>query len=179
MRVCNLGQAAIGFPKANRASGVHLSGLIQAVMQAMGKYWPEERTHESDCRMAMGLAWERYYAEYCMDPGWHYQPGEFEFEGIYFNPDMIDWKRRVVGEVKTTSRRPPLNMESQTRWLLQLQGELWAIGRGEWLDAEVHVLHIQYPQQSLVYGLRFEPEELERTWAMLMRYRDCAIPEQH
>lgn len=179
MRIFELGTADIRFPAAERSNGVHLSGIVRAVMLAMGKQWPEEKTHDSMCRMALGLAWEHYYAAHCADSRWHHQPGEFEFEGVYFNPDLVDWERRVVGEVKTTSKRPPLDVHTQTHWLLQLQGYLWAIGQGEWIDAELHVLHIQYPQQARVYGLRFEPEELANTWQMLMKYRDRAIPEEH
>lgn len=145
-------------------------------MADMGKDWAaeEEPSARSVCRMALGLAWEEWYGPRRF--GDLYHPGEFEFDGVYFTPDAVDWEQRTVYEIKTTQKGDP-NPERQPHWLLQVQGELWAIGQGEWTRAEFHVLRVSYPQEVLIWGLQFSPVELRRVWEMLAGYKSKTKPE--
>jgi len=176
MRCSFLGYADLKLPAGNRSSGVHLSGVIRAMMADMGRKWAseEEPGHDGLCRMALGLAWEEWYGPLAF--GGDYHPGEFEFDGILFTPDAVDWERRIVYEIKTTSKRST-SPEASLHWLLQVKGELWAIGRGEWRRAGFHVLQLSPPQRIDIWGLEFDPDDLDRTWRMILSYKDKAKPE--
>lgn len=87
-------------PQTRRTPGVHLSGIIKAVMKSLGrlKEWQDLEEDEMPLNVAMGVMWEQW----CMglpdmvDVEW--QPGEIEKDGVYMSPDGLAWstlKRQI------------------------------------------------------------------------------------
>jgi len=161
----------VELPRGGRTPGVHLSGVISAIL----KQEPQDLDHAAAVRMAVGLAWEDWYGPRTFGPC--YRPGEFVCDGVISTPDVVDPHRRVVAEIKSTSRRPGSPPTGVLRWMLQIQGLLWAVGQGEWTDAEFHVCYLACPQQVRIWALRFDPKQLESVWLMILSYRDKALPE--
>lgn len=151
----------------SRPRGLHLSALVRAALQEAGLdpgEWPEEKRLLA---MQIGLAWEDWYGPRI--PNAVYHPGSLLHEDVWFSPDALDLDRRILHEIKTTSRSPRKPSKSPFRylpWNLQVQGYLWCLGEGEWTKAQIHVLHVgQPPAPELeVWEAEFEPFELRRTW---------------
>lgn len=76
---------------SQRSPGVHLSGVIKAVLKSLGKLkeWKDLEEDEMPLNVVMGIMWEQYVVGLpgLKDVIW--QPGEVERDGVYLSPDGV------------------------------------------------------------------------------------------
>lgn len=167
-----------------RSSGVHLSGVIKAVLQATGqmKFWPE--TEEISLNLAMGLAWENWIVGLYPDLIW--QPGEMCKDGIYGSPDGITPDIPQLEEFKCTwkSRHNFGTILDQKAWMWQLQGYLAMLGT-PWYQARIHVFFVNGDYRPptpeyFTYVIEFTSTELDQFWTrVIVPNKDRAKAEEH
>lgn len=188
-----------------RSAGVHLSGIIKKVLQALGKLKPDEEARdEMPLCMAVGMAWENWVVGlHAGQERWaiEWQPGEWECDGVFGTPDgigeHIEYKAKVLaGGIKRTqvvhrcldefkctwkSEHTRKNIVEESLWMWQLAANCYAM-RLEW--ARLHVLWVNgdYRPPSakyMVYTVRFERKDLEEFWQnVVMKNKGSAIPEK-
>lgn len=173
-----------------RSPGVHISGIIRAIMQKLGKLKPEDEEDEMPLRMAVGMAWENWVMG--LEPvrrDWkiEWQPGEWECDGIFGTPDGVGQVKRYgvelkgVGGIKKVERtyqcleefkatwkseHTRKDIVAETMWMWQMAASCYVLGLEY---ARLHVLWVNgdYRPPSpkyFVYLLKYEEGDLERFW---------------
>lgn len=175
-----------------RSSGVHLSGIIKAVLQGMGKLDREDLTDEMPLRMAIGMAWENWVVGLMpKPPEFRWQPGEWEKDGVYGTPDgmsQVD-KRLMVEEFKATWKSERTHGEVEEHSILEEKIWIWQLMANchakKVVYARLHVLWVNgdYRPPSpkyMRYVVKFEKKELAEFWELVvLRNRQLAVREQH
>lgn len=171
----------------HRAPGVHLSGILRAVLIATGVLTPidDEQMEEFPLRMALGMAWEDWAVGLWPDMTW--QPGEVYESGVAMNPDGLTRTRKIeqLEEFKATwcSRRTYGKDVTQHKyWMWQLAGYLHAM---QMTRARLHVLWVcgDYKQgppspMYVTYLVEFTKAELLKFWKkVVLTNKDIATPE--
>lgn len=160
-------------------------------------WWWESLTPVEQLRVAIGLAWEKWYLSSLPDVLDH--PGEMKVEGIYMTHDgesldviMGEYEEGyliAIHEVKATYKSiNTVQNPFETQWMWATQTKAYCKGMQETTGqrctrAYLHVLFLcgdyKYPiQPSLgpdksghhVWRADFEQEEIDTTWDMLMSY---------
>lgn len=189
-----------------RSPGVHLSGIIRAVLQHLGKLKldEEERDLMPLC-MAVGMAWENWVVGLdAATKRWRikWQPGEWEKDGVFGTPDgrgrHIEYKAKVLagGHIKKSqsesecldefkctwkSEHTRKNIVEETLWVWQLAANCYALGLEV---ARLHVLWVNGDYRPptpkyMVYTMRFDRSELEQFWRnVVITNKGIAKPEK-
>lgn len=180
-----------------RTSGVHQSGIIQALLQAMdpNRYANPVTEQAKSVYFAAGFAFEQVVegalltaledriAENLMAAMEVERPGEIASEGILQSPDGLEFDTETVHEFKLTwmSSREGIAGPGAKKWLWQIQGYLHTLG---WTKAILWVLWVNggYAPpvpQFMAYQLEFTPFEIAENWAMLLANKSEAAEEVH
>lgn len=183
-----------------RTSGIHLSGVIKAVMVKLGKLTDEDEADEMPLRVAMGVAWEDWVVGLAViKDEWRvvWQPGEWERDGVYGTPDglgtvrvkiktpkgtEVTVSRRCLEEFKCTwkSEHTRKDILRESIWMWQVAANCYALGLEY---ARLHVLWVNgdYRPPSpryYVYTVRFERKWLEEFWGnVVVRNKGLAREE--
>jgi len=190
-----------------RTPGIHLSGVIRAVMQTLGKLDATERDEIMPIRMALGMAWENWVVGLIgartvedgglpvEEGGWviNWQPGEWEQDEVYGTPDGVGLvmvqgedgeleEMACLDEFKATWKSVHTRQDilRETLWMWQLAGNCYALGL---TVARLHVFWVNgdYRPPSpkyVVYTIRFEEEELESLWKnVILKNKMLAVAE--
>lgn len=173
-----------------RSPGVHISGIIRAIMLKLGKLKPEDESDEMPLRMAIGMAWENWViglAQAKRDWKIEWQPGEWEYDGVFGTPDGIGEVTRYTAEIqkgggvkkgsqtyrcldefKATwkSEHTRKNIVDESLWIWQLAASCYVLGLEH---ARLHVLWVNGDYRPpapkyFVYLVKFEWAYLERFW---------------
>jgi hypothetical protein len=193
-----------------RTAGVHVSELIRDVALRMGLLLSKEDEGELDWtlaryrlargedaatlypaaiyRVALGLAWERWYGEQCPEVNFH-DIGEIERDGIIGSPDGLSVAgdgALVVHEIKLTWKSSRDGREdaeerlsAEWMWLAQIKCYMAMLARtiqAPVTRAELHVFWVcgNYRgsgPQARRYELEFMAEEVEKTWIQIEAVR--------
>lgn len=169
---------------AVRSTGVHLSGIIKALM--VDNY--AEDTDPPLC-VAEGLAWEGWVVGLPFCAGVRWQPGEWCCDEIYGTPDGLE--KDVLWELKQTrlSMGQPSDPASKhvdpmryNRWRWQVAGNLHAMGL-EKVKLCVNWTNGNYkPMRGrlFVYEYLFPYSETSELWnKMILPNRELAKAEEH
>jgi hypothetical protein len=200
-------------PEQNpRTPGVHVGRTIGLIATASGildpkwiedlsleevsEGWWETLTPDSQLRIGIGLAWERWYAQTLH--GVEFHPGEMEVDGIYMTPDGVDVIRSgptpagegewiiALHEFKSTYKSVKTVADLQTQWMWLTQMKAYCKGLGA-TTAYMHTLFLcgdyKYPikPQLKVWRITFTEAEIEETWDTIVgyvRYRQIAEREE-
>lgn len=189
-----------------RSPGVHLSGVIRAVLQRLGKLKQDEEQRDlMPLCMAIGMAWENWVIGLeSAQERWKivWQPGEWEKDKVFGTPDgkgrHLEYKVKVLGggnikrvqvehgcldEFKCTwkSEHTRKNIVEESLWMWQLAANCYVM---ELEYARLHVLWVNgnYRPPSpiyMVYTLRFDQGELEQFWKnVVLENKELAVPEK-
>lgn len=188
-----------------RSPGVHISGIIRAIMQRIGKLQPDDITDEMPLRMAVGMAWENWVVGLEQaQTEWkiEWQPGEWECDGIFGTPDGIGevtrytaeiqkggWIKkgqqvyRCLDEFKATwkSEHKRKDIAAESLWMWQLAASCYVLGLEY---ARLHVLWVNGDYRPpapkyFVYLLKFERGDLDKFWRdTVMVNRGIAVAEK-
>lgn len=184
-----------------RSPGIHLSKVTRAIaleskildekwgkdlsleeVSANGPEWWASQDRDSQVRMAIGMAWEAWYAP--LLEGVAYQPGEMCLNGIFMTPDgeSIDFlygKKEeyelAIHELKTTSKslRRMGNLSGEWLWLAQCKGYAKA---QKALIVYLHVLFLcgdySYPitPKLVCWRIEFTQDEIDESWEIVTGY---------
>lgn len=188
-------------PGEPRSAGIHLSKVIRAIaleskildakwgkdmsldeVSGEGDGWWDALDRASQVRMAIGLAWEEWYAKQLGEVAYH--PGEMQLDGIFMTHDgeSIDFVygpkgaiELAVHEIKSTSKSTKTvgNLQSQWMWLAQCKGYAKALG------ARVVYLHVlflcgnyKYPitPELHCWRIEFSQAEIDENWELMTDY---------
>lgn len=173
-----------------RSKGVHLSGVIKEIAIRRKLLTVEEQIDDMPTVVLLGIAWEDAAVQ--LYPHIIWQPGEVELNGIYMSPDgehsgifvppNFDTPVNVLDEFKLTykSNRNRQDIRAEQMWMMQIMGYLKAKG---WLWARLHVLWacdnyvMPFRPKYIRYLIRFTQDELDRNWAMMLKYKQFAVRE--
>ena len=189
--------------KLKRSAGVHLSGVLKvmAVEFNLLKDIPEEDFEEKlPLRMALGQSWEYFAAG--LYPLMDYQPGQVERDGIFGSPDGA-WmevpenkKGQRLGvrsyqgpeEFKRTRkscRDFDLFANKNKLWIWQIMGYC-CMDKRRPKRARLHPLFVEgdyvrgqygFEERYWRYIVEFDQPELDKFWAMVLKFRDKAVKE--
>lgn len=185
-----------------RSDGVHLSKVIRAMaleskildekwgndlsldeVSSHGDGWWASLDRDSQVRMAIGMAWEEWYApNQLQDVAYH--PGEMNLDGIFMTHDgeSIDFVYGPKGsfelalhEIKTTSKSINTvgNLQSQWLWLAQCKGYAKALGTR---IVYLHVLFLYgdysrpFRQKLKCWRIEFTQAEIDENWELVTEY---------
>lgn len=161
-------------PMTGRSPGVHVSHIIHDLCLQL-KHYAESDDGPNMTRLQLGCALEtaivnRYAQQY---PDRYLIPGEFERDGLFGTPDLVDTDSWAVEEIKLTWLSSRHDIESVKFWkyLVQLKAYChhWESSLGR-----LHVCHVMgdYAENRdpdyRVYELRFTSRELRENWEMLL-----------
>ncbi len=174
-------------PLRNRSLGPHVSDIIHEISIERGLY-QRRKTPPVQAMFEVGLAfedmvvqrWQRTY------PDRYMRPGEFQYNGIYFTPDMLDYSTspnpkypnalNPIHDAKTT-RKKMESLEEDNFWGMQCQGKAYCFGLSKVLNKphNYFVLHVLFllgdyglnPSGYLEHLFEWDDEELESNWDML------------
>lgn len=180
------------WPDPVRSPGVHVSSIIRHIATKSGLYTFEAQQDDMGLRVLIGMGWEAMCVRLYEQVLW--QPGELECDEVYLSPDGLgrsgdndDW---CIDEFKYTglSRRVKGGKEKQHKritdmlmWMWQVMSYCYAMERTYEVPVRYARLHVcwsrgdySYPQveQYVRYLVRFEEEELQRNWNMLMENKE-------
>lgn len=171
-----------------RSKGVHVSGIIKVIAEKRKLYKSGDDVDDMPTVVLLGTAFEEAAARLYRDMYW--QPGESSRDGIIGSPDgrsqmlaplgTLRWA--VLDEFKFTykSRRTRQDIRAEQTWMIQIMSYLYMLG---WDHARLHVLWacndyvMPFRPVYIRYLLRFTQEELERNWAMMLKYKQFAVRE--
>ncbi len=164
-----------------RSPGIHLSGIIRAVMQKLGKLEPGDLADEMPTVMAVGMAWENWYVGLADLAEVRWQPGEWEKDGVFGTPD--GQTEHVLEEFKYTlkSQAKYGDVLHEAIWMWQLAGNCAALGLRR---ARLHVCwgcgDYRPPKPKLMrYVVSFGEAELEKFWTnVVLGNKGLAVPEE-
>lgn len=162
---------------AVRSTGVHLSGIIKALM--VDNY--AEDADPPLC-VAEGLAWEGWVVGLPFCAGVRWQPGEWCCDDIYGTPDGLE--KDVLWEFKRTamSIKKFLDPLEYKRWKWQTAGNLHAMGI-EKLKLCVNWSRGDYKANRgcvVLYEYLFPYSETSELWnKMILPNRELAKAEEH
>lgn len=186
--------------KHNRSSGVHVSGVLEAIAVELGLLTPDDRVDLMPLVVLLGLAFEDKAAE--LYPDLIYHPGELKRQGIIGSPDGISQYAKlgipipmradflggiVIEEFKFTyksSRQRNDAIINEWLWMNQLMAYL-NMDNGTCGIVRLHVCwangDYKYPLQPkyIRYTIRFEPIELRNNWIMIQNNKHKAKVEVH
>lgn len=185
--------------QAERAAGVHVSGVLKYCAAAAGILKPGEELEELlPLRMAIGIAVEEFIAS--MYPEWRWQPGERTIDGISMNCDGIGRIKRVADpsqpkylqetenfilleECKATWKSSYARRSNAFlgEWMWMRQGAAYCHGYGPRL-VRWHVVYVNGDYrnsgpQYIRYLVQFSDEEIAQTWKMITSNAHHAQPE--
>jgi len=183
--------------QAERAAGVHVSGVLKYCATAAGILKPGEGLEELlPLRMAIGIAVEEFIAS--MYPEWRWQPGERTIDGISMNCDGISNlqtlveagpKRNINGSYRSLEECKATWKSSYARrgtdfldeWMWIWQGAAYCHGYGPRL-VRWHVVYVNGDYrnsgpQYIRYLVQFSDEEIAQTWKMITSNAHHAQPE--
>ena len=174
-------------PLRHRSIGPHISDIISEICIERGHY-PRRKTLPVQAMFEVGLAFEamimkRWLRTY---PDRYISPGEFQYNGIYFTPDMLDFSSspnpkypnaiNTIHDMKTT-RKKMKGLEDDTFWGFHCQGKAYCFGLSKVLRKPhnffvLHVLFLRGDYASIPSGyiehlFSWTDEELESNWDML------------
>lgn len=175
--------------QAERAAGVHQSGVLQYIARAIKILKPDERDEEEyPLIWALGQAWEEFAAS--LYPEMEWQPGEVELNGIWRTCDGLNtadapWLdidgEPMLEEFKATYKRLRTGAEFLKEWMWMHQGRgycsAYQVRLCRW-----HVFYVKGDYQTFGpvyrrYLVRFTDQEIEQTEAMLVKNRDHSRAE--
>lgn len=171
-----------------RASGIHLSGIIEHIALLTGRLYKDDRealtgfSLETKLMMALGLAWEDWLAYQLPHVDYHF--GELELNGILCTPDGVDCATDTLYEFKTT-RKSSFKVldgyDKQWMWISQNQGYCKMLG---WRKVRqiIYFLNGDYhppTPQLITLGIEYSQAEIDNNWALMLKYRDAAKPESY
>jgi hypothetical protein len=180
-----------------RSAGLHVSeiirdvairgGLLKVEKVRVGKRvetWVEDELDGS--LLVLGLAWEAWMAGLRKDMVW--QPAEQQVDGVYMNLDGLtvdsgaadNGAAVVVEEFKATRKSSEVkgearNVAGEWMWIAQIKSYCRAV---QTTRARLHVLYVngnyRFSEEGgkptyMRYELEFTEQELEDSWAVLMR----------
>lgn len=158
-----------------------MSDCIRYICLRRGDYEDREPNLE---QMQLGSAIEyavaaRYAAHF---PDRYLQLRELSHDGIYFNPDLIDYPAWSVGEIKLTwaSMKHAWDSALYAKYWMQLAAYSKGIdAHSTWLE----VFYIRGDYKSKFVGYRkwertFTQYELTNNWCEIQRARDKILEEQ-
>lgn len=146
-------------------------------------------------RLAIGMAVESWLIPHVQvwAPTLVHQPGEFTRDDIRVTPDGLDFHpetgRPILHEFKVTwQSMNKRKIESQFMYLCQIVGYAAALAPdfGYCQEAYLHVLYVNgdYNRNDpnggpkyCVYRIELTEDEIERTWAEIVKMRDLVEPE--
>lgn len=188
---------------APRSEGVHLSGVTRCIAGEAGilkpeycedlslvdvsqEAWWESLDPVNQLRIAIGLAWEQWYAKVLAETmGVIFHAGERQRDGIYMTPDgesldMIHVDRatyhvQCLHELKATykSIKTVGDLYSQWMWLAQMKGYCKGL---DTLYAYLHVLFLcgdySFPIRPVlkVWRIEFTRDEIDDNWELHLEY---------
>lgn len=179
----------------NRSAGVHLSGILQPVMEAAGLLVAKERDpDEAPWAMFLGKAWEEQAVRLYPDLIW--QPGEFQLDGVVGSPDGLTWDEQrecwILEEFKYTLTAMVPDILRFKKYLWQVAGYCKGLTDGEAAYGSVGYmrlarLHVMwaagtYKPPSPIYMrylIEFTEQELEQHWQnVILNNKHLAQPEK-
>jgi hypothetical protein len=100
-----------------RTPGVHLSGVLKAVLTAIGKLkeWQDLAGDDMPVNVVMGVMWEQWVVGMPDLKDMVWQPGEVELDGVYMSPDGL---MEVVRTRQISTYRPGIDPPDSyaSRW---------------------------------------------------------------
>lgn len=186
-----------------RSKGVHVSGIIKVIAEKRKLYKAGDDVDDMPTVVLLGTAFEEKAVQLYNSLEW--QPGEVKRDGIAGSPDgrhvadigeLEDWyffasdTVRILDEFKLTykSLRYRQDIRAEVLWMMQVMDYLWMdeeVYRASdgYFYARLHVLWacsdyvMPFRPRYIRYLLRFTQEELERNWAMMLKYKQFAVRE--
>jgi hypothetical protein len=180
-----------------RSHGVHVSGVIKVIAIRQKLLKDEDQIDDMPTVVLLGTVWEEAAARLYRDMVW--QPGEVGLDGIYGSPDGstpidLEWYKllgihasinagnRIVDEFKFTykSNRNRQDIRRERLWMMQVMAYLKMMGL---TVARLHVLWacdnyvMPFRPKYIRYTVRFTQAELDRNWALLMKFKQFAVRE--
>ncbi len=169
---------------AGRSVGLHLGDIIKAYARATGqdKHWGNG-SNDPRMNFEKGFIWEDVFSEIWgrrmadrgrNEAGCLVQP-EYEVDGIYLTPDLVDLDTDTLDEYKCTTRSMNKFDALETffdLWLVQIKAYLYAIGI---VRCRLIVMFLcgdykppfPTPRAKL---LTFTQRELDDNWSMVMNF---------
>jgi len=179
----------------DRTPGLHLSDILEFIELHMGvKYgtgW--DRTQVMDS----GFVWERHLERTIAEVRCA-RIGEVELDGILMSPDGLGIDKDGIstreGKIIVPPSGKPILMEykwtwkssinmpwDNWRWMTQIKSYLKGV------NMDIAIMHIAYvngnnrgsgPQYRLCW-MRFEQEELDKNWEMIIRNKNKLLEERN
>jgi hypothetical protein len=118
--------------------------------------------------------WEQAYKE-----RHGFRPDEICMDGILLSPDwveIVNGDLRLV-EYKCTAKGSSKPLDDSSYWMWQEQAKCYARALNV-LSCEFRVLYMagdrkaSFQTERRTWNLEFEPEEIERTWAMVLANKE-------
>ncbi len=176
-------QSALWSPdKHVRSEGLHLTTIIQAILEEMGESNVRDDLSAADLDdyAAVGFLWERTLTralnEMHAELGDVVRLGEFQKDGIYFTPDGImlnvSESKPTLEEWKCTWTSCNKLIDDRKKWMYQIKCYCYALD----LDAAVlRVLYINGTWRPPIpctrhYRLEFSRQELASTWLEVLNF---------
>ena len=177
-----------------RKSGLHLSSLVKAAVQAVtGKELKSIEGEQEGVRAMMGFLWERAL-EYAFT---EYMQAErksvkkqvkVELDSVLGSPDGVHTKDGVLEEYKCTWRSLRRWNEDPEEnflyWFMQVKGYLYMLGLKRvrffifWVNGDYTYKPGRGPQVT-TQEFEFTEEELQDNWDLLMAHRSTTEEEKH
>lgn len=184
-------------PEPSRSAGVHVSGVLKYVAKELAMFTAEDQDDEMPLRILLGLAFEEMAAR--LYPEMHWQPGEISRDGVIGSPDGLSYLPEYgfmcVDEFKFTGKSQRVkggkdgelkDIRSEWLWMQQCQSYL-NLYRGHGVEMRHARLHIcwkygvygEWPltERYYRYLVEYEEAELDRNWAMMIKYKGAVEPE--
>jgi hypothetical protein len=183
----------------SRKEGVHLSGIILAIMKEL---YPKtyDRPDDPDdhtvaWRFLSGNAWEYYLeralADYYLD---HYnedemiiRPDQICVDGIWGSPDGYNISEQSIYEYKFTWKSGPndekgtsIEDEKFTYYMIQMKSycHMWGTNKSTLWPLFCNGSYNQGYQPALrAWDFTWTAAELKRNWKMILKWKDKAIKE--
>lgn len=166
-----------------RASGVHLSGIIKATLQTMKELDIYDQTDEMPLCVMLGTFFEEGLVTLYPDMIW--QPGEVSRDGVVGNPDglTVTQLEEFKFTMKSQYKHQGEDILKEKRWMWQISGYCHMMCLTQ---ARLHVCWSRgdYRQKwgpvYYTYTIGFTEEELARFWNnVILKNMELATPEVH
>lgn len=169
------------WPKTDRTKNVHHVAAINQVLGiAAGKLsddnlesFPFDKFTEDFYPMqpALGVAWEEFYASFYTEEELTWQPGEFNLDGIYGNPDGILHKKDALWECKQTTKKIcPIT----DHWMYLKQGMCYCKMCG-FTRVQYDVCYLlgdykkPYTAEGISSLVEFDQREIDQWWSIVLK----------
>lgn len=177
-------------PMSKPRSGVHLSDIIRYILvrKDAARYGGKVDAATRK-RWEHGMAWERVFSKALATPAGY---GKLDAQRslvkdkVIGTPDFCDTENRIVIETKWTMLSAAHAVDSPRFWAfrVQLMGYCWMYDTDRGDLIVYHVMGDYKRDEGLPesvtwqHVLKFNVDELEKTWRMILTNRDAMLEER-